>query len=79
ADKIINISSGVSDLFNITDYTQDDINALRNKYHLPQEFILSLAMIEPRKNIEALIHAYSLLPDALQQSYPLVLAYKIST
>ena len=36
-------------------------------------------MIEPRKNIEALIHAYSLLPHALQQSYPLVLAYKIST
>ena len=79
AEKIINISSGVSDSFKIKDYTHDEIKDLRNKYHLPQEFILSLAMIEPRKNIEALIHAYSLLPHALQQSYPLVLAYKIST
>ncbi|MDR8300644.1 glycosyltransferase family 4 protein, partial [Acinetobacter baumannii] len=70
---------GVSDSFKIKDYTHDEIKDLRNKYHLPQEFILSLAMIEPRKNIEALIHAYSLLPHALQQSYPLVLAYKIST
>lgn len=34
-------------------------------------------MIEPRKNIEALIHAYSLLPAELQQRYPMVLAYKV--
>ncbi|MCY0485480.1 glycosyltransferase family 1 protein, partial [Klebsiella pneumoniae] len=45
AEKIINISSGVSDSFKIKDYTHDEIKDLRNKYHLPQEFILSLAMI----------------------------------
>lgn len=34
-------------------------------------------MIEPRKNIEALIKAYSQLSKSLQQRYPMVLAYKV--
>ncbi|WP_058914169.1 glycosyltransferase family 4 protein [Entomohabitans teleogrylli] len=77
ASRITNISSAVGDEFAVYDYSDERIRQLRDKYHLPQAFILTLAMIEPRKNVEALIHAYSLLPRELQQRYPLVLAYKV--
>lgn len=36
-------------------------------------YILSVGTLEPRKNIPALIDAYSMLPAALQQRYPLVM------
>lgn len=77
AERIVNISSAVGGEFCIKAYSEEDIATLRLKYNLPSEFILALAMIEPRKNVEALIHAYSQLPRALQDQYPLVLAYKV--
>ncbi|EIQ6807853.1 glycosyltransferase family 4 protein, partial [Escherichia coli] len=45
---------------------------------LPEKFILSLAMIESRKNIETLIVSYGKLSEELQNEYPLVLAYKVN-
>ncbi|MHB0921459.1 MAG: glycosyltransferase family 4 protein [Thiomonas delicata] len=36
-------------------------------------FVLSVATLEPRKNLERLIEAYAALPDALRRDYPLVL------
>ncbi|SCC93030.1 Glycosyl transferase group 1 (fragment) [Thiomonas sp. X19] len=36
-------------------------------------FVLSVATLEPRKNLERLIDAYAALPDALRRDYPLVL------
>lgn len=75
--RVHNISSAVGEEFAVCQYSQDEIRVLKDKYNLPDEFILTLAMIEPRKNIEALIHAYSLLPRELQHRYPLVLAYKV--
>jgi glycosyltransferase involved in cell wall biosynthesis len=39
----------------ITDEAQ--LNALRRKYNLPEEFILFLGTLEPRKNLERLIQA----------------------
>ncbi|CAI2401172.1 D-inositol-3-phosphate glycosyltransferase [Serratia ficaria] len=77
AERIVNISSAVGGEFCINEYSEEDIASLRIRYNLPSEFILTLAMIEPRKNVEALIHAYSQLPGALQDKYPLVLAYKV--
>ncbi|EMX8699892.1 glycosyltransferase family 4 protein [Klebsiella michiganensis] len=77
ATRIFNISSAVGEEFSVLKYSEDTLQALRDKYNLPDEFILTLAMIEPRKNIESLIHAYSQLPKELQQRYPMVLAYKV--
>lgn len=77
-EKIVNISSAVGEEFTVNHYSASDIAELNNKFGLPEKFILTLAMIEPRKNVEALIHAYSQLPKDLQQQYPLVLAYKVS-
>ncbi len=36
-------------------------------------FVLSVATLEPRKNLERLVEAYAALPDALRRDYPLVL------
>ena len=37
-------------------------------------YLLCVATIEPRKNLERLLRAYRLLPDSLQRAYPLVIA-----
>ena len=37
------------------------------------QYVLSVGTLEPRKNIPALIDAYSMLPAELQQHYPLIL------
>ncbi len=76
-ERIRNISSAVGDEFFVRTYSAGQQQDLKTKYKLPDRFILSLAMIEPRKNVEALIEAYGLLPKALQGNYPLVLAYKV--
>lgn len=49
---------------------RQQINA---KYQLPEQFILSLGTLEPRKNLKGLMQAYLALPEALKNAYPLVL------
>jgi glycosyltransferase involved in cell wall biosynthesis len=44
----------------------------RRKYSLPRDFILYVGMIEPRKNLDALVDAY--LADSLPSRFDLVLA-----
>lgn len=48
--------------------------SLRNKFPLPEEFILFVSTIEPRKNIATLLHAYRRLLDSYKVSAGLVLA-----
>jgi glycosyltransferase involved in cell wall biosynthesis len=43
--------------------SQEKIRDLRRAYALPERFVLSLATIEPRKNLTALLEAYRLLLD----------------
>jgi len=49
------------------------LNHIRNKYSLPEHFILYLGTIEPRKNITALAKAYSFLPAQLRNKFKLVI------
>jgi glycosyltransferase involved in cell wall biosynthesis len=48
--------------------------SIRNKFPLPEEFILFVSTIEPRKNIATLLRAYRRLLDAYKVSAGLVLA-----
>ncbi len=48
--------------------------SMRSKYPLPDEFILFVSTIEPRKNITTLLHAYRRLLDSYKISAGLVLA-----
>jgi len=44
------------------------------RYRLPPRYVLSVATLEPRKNLSALLEAWSSLPPAVRSSAPLVLA-----
>jgi glycosyltransferase involved in cell wall biosynthesis len=52
----------------------DALAALRSKFPLPEEFILFVSTIEPRKNIGALLRAYSRLRNDYKTTAGLVLA-----
>lgn len=47
--------------------------AVLQKYNLPNDFVVSVGTLEPRKNVLRLVAAYARLPEPLQRSYPLIL------
>jgi glycosyltransferase involved in cell wall biosynthesis len=80
-EKIRLIYSGLSDKFKIVDRNDDNLIRVKEKYSLPYKFILYLGTMEPRKNISAVISAYSRLQkeaakqkDEELQKYKLVIA-----
>ncbi len=50
-----------------------EVAALKAKYSLPDDYLLFLGNIEPRKNLVRLIRAYRALPVALRSRHPLLL------
>lgn len=52
------------------------IEEMRRLLALPERYILSVATLEPRKNLPMLLKAYKRLPSGLRREYPLVLAGK---
>jgi len=48
--------------------------AVREKYQLPQRFILSIGLLQPRKNVVGLVDAYAGLPAARRQEIGLAIA-----
>ena len=72
AEKIETIHLGVEPGYRrISDPAE--LERVRSKYRLPQAFLLYLGLIEPRKNIDVLVEAYSQSP-ALQAGHDLVIA-----
>jgi alpha-1,3-rhamnosyl/mannosyltransferase len=51
-----------------------EVAAARLKLGLPARYVLFIGTIEPRKNVEGLLHAYARLPPRLRHDCPLVLA-----
>jgi glycosyltransferase involved in cell wall biosynthesis len=71
-EKIFPILLGVSPEF--FPRTPAECNAMLADHRLAHgQYVLSVGTLEPRKNIPALIDAYSMLPANLQQRFPLVL------
>lgn len=58
--KITVIYSGLAPEFKVLDPTDTGLAAVQTHYHLPKDFILYLGNLEPRKNVEGIIEAYSL-------------------
>jgi glycosyltransferase involved in cell wall biosynthesis len=52
----------------------DEVAAARDRYGLPERYILFVGTLEPRKNLSLLLRAYDLLPEDLRARHPLVLA-----
>lgn len=61
-----------------TDFStiQKSFETFRQKYHLPEDFLLYLGRQDPYKGLELLIQAYHQLDDTLQEQYPLVIGGK---
>ena len=50
------------------------LRAVKERLELPERFILYVGRIEPRKNVHALLQAFSSLPEKVKKEHPLVLA-----
>lgn len=55
-------------------YSRDELSPVKEKYRLPENFILYAGSIEPRKNLVNLILAYLSLDGNIRSKYKLVLA-----
>jgi glycosyltransferase involved in cell wall biosynthesis len=54
-------------------YPREDLVSIKNRYSLPENFILFVGSIEPRKNLRNLILAYLELDESLRKEFKLVL------
>jgi glycosyltransferase involved in cell wall biosynthesis len=52
----------------------DQIVQIKKKYNLPENFVLYLGGYDVRKNVSALLHAFTWVSSTLHEDYPLVLA-----
>ena len=74
AEKIVIASPGVDIKKYQKAYSEQERLAVRNRYGLPEQYILCLGNLEPRKNIERLLQAYAqLLKNQVFSKYKLVL------
>lgn len=71
AEKILNLYVGINHPAPES-YTKERIAQVKDKYSLPDKYLLSLSTIEPRKNLKLLIEAYMEM-DSMELP-PLVLA-----
>lgn len=77
ADKITVIPLAADPRFKPADqYPSGHLQVVRERYNLPESFILTTGTLEPRKNLKRLIAAYAALPESVRAAAPLVLAGK---
>lgn len=76
-DKIDVIYSGVDSRFRKFDLEEQEKDAIKKKFGIRDKFIMCTGGDDDRKNMAGLIEAYSMLPQALQEEYQLVLVCKL--
>ncbi|MFA5776827.1 MAG: glycosyltransferase family 1 protein [Parcubacteria group bacterium] len=59
SEKIKVVYNAVSEDFLKSDYSGNELFAIRKKYNLPEEYILYIGTLQPRKNIPMLIRAFA--------------------
>jgi len=73
-EKIKVIYPGISPDFSLTENKLSELKSLIiKKYNLPENFILFIGSIEPRKNIPTLIKAFEKLPANISNEYSLII------
>lgn len=78
-EKVVTISSAVDSFFKPQTLSAEVINALYKRYGITRKMILYVpGGFDARKNFQALITAYSLLPQAIRADYQLVIASKLN-
>jgi len=73
AEKILDLYVGINHPAPES-YTKERIAQVKQKYKLPDKYLLSLSTIEPRKNLRLLIQAYMEINSSATPLPPLVLA-----
>lgn len=73
-EKLWLVYCGVDRKFCLTENLDANHRRIQEKYRLPEKYLLSLSTLEPRKNLELLIRAYSRLVLEDHWKIPLVLA-----
>ncbi len=71
-DKITVVYEGTNELFKPAK-DAGLLERIREKYGLPEKYILYVGILEPRKNISALIRAYGLMKDSREVEHKLVI------
>lgn len=71
SERIANISSAVSDSFRVIELSEQQRRELFDRYGLTRPFVMTTGIVEPRKNLEGLIVAYSKLPWEIRRQYQL--------
>ncbi|MEJ7604739.1 MAG: glycosyltransferase family 1 protein [Bryobacteraceae bacterium] len=69
-DRIAVIHPGIDERF----FSPQDILQIQERYQLTKPYLLFVGTIEPRKNVDALLDAYSALPAAMREAHDLVVA-----
>ncbi|MFK4444476.1 glycosyltransferase involved in cell wall biosynthesis [Caballeronia udeis] len=71
ASRIASISSAVADSFVRLEQNDADVRKLYSRFGISRPFLMTTGIVEPRKNLDGLIVAYSKLPKELRQRYQL--------
>lgn len=70
-ERITNISSAVSESFRRISLSEGDIRDLLGRHSIARPFVMTTGIVEPRKNLEGLIVAYSKLPIEMRRQHQL--------
>lgn len=65
ASKVDWIHNSIGEEFIGNEISEEELNRVREKYNLPEKFILYVGTLQPRKNLPMLIEAYSEIKDKL--------------
>ncbi len=71
--KVVAISSAVESIFKPTRFTEAQLAQLSQRYGLNKPFLMYTGGIDPRKNIDGLITAFSRLPEAVRREHQLAI------
>lgn len=70
---IVSVATPAADQHIFYRRTSKEIARVKKKYNVSGDYILALSNLEPRKNLESLVQAYSSLPAATKKKYKLLI------
>ncbi|CNF03584.1 glycosyltransferase [Yersinia frederiksenii] len=76
-NSVVNISTACDELFKPIVLDDEARGFLEKKYRIKKDFVLYTGGVDYRKNIEGLIHAFSLLPPPLRNKHQLAIVCSI--
>lgn len=73
-ERLLNISAAVGPEFNsVRSYNEVEVAEFKNRFGITRPFLMYCGATDPRKNLHALIDAWSLLPETIRTSHHLAL------